>query len=63
MHLIQIKEPNKARAFKSALGYTKDNADELINSINEHFDVTKLEERGDGGYGNEEPTNHEIKRS
>ena len=45
------KAPNKARAFKSALGYTKDNADELINSINEHFDVTKLEERGDGGYG------------
>ena len=45
------KAPNKARAFKSALGYTKDNADELINNINEHFDVTKLEERGDGGYG------------
>jgi hypothetical protein len=45
------KAPNKARAFKSALGYTKDNADELINSINKHFDVTKLEERGDGGYG------------
>ena len=45
------KSPDKARAFKSALGYTKDNVDELIDNINAHFDATKLEERGDSGYG------------
>lgn len=45
------KAPDKAKVFRSALGYTKDNADELIWSINKHFDAEKLEERGDNGYG------------
>lgn len=45
------KAPDKATAFKLALGYTKDNADELIDSIILNFDADKLEERGDNGYG------------
>ncbi len=45
------KAPDKAKVFKSALGYTKDNVDDLIKNINEHFDTSKLEDRGDNGYG------------
>ena len=45
------KAPDKAKAFEAALGYTKDNANALIRNINEHFDASKLEERGDSGYG------------
>ena len=45
------KAPDKAKVFRSALGYTKDNADELIENINKHFDAEKLEERGNNGYG------------
>lgn len=45
------KAPDKAKAFKDALGYTKDNYKELIDNINNHFDTAKLEERGDSGYG------------
>lgn len=49
--LDPIKAPNKAKAFKSALGYTKENADKLIADVDKHFDASKLEERGDDGYG------------
>ncbi len=45
------KDPNKARAFKDALGYTKDNAKELIDNIDVNFDESKLIERGDIGFG------------
>ena len=45
------KAPDKAKAFKDALGYTKDNYKDLIDNINKHFDIDKLEERGDSGYG------------
>lgn len=43
--------PDKARVFKSALGYTKENAEDLMHNISEHLDPEKLEERGDTGYG------------
>lgn len=45
------KAPDKAKAFRDALGYTKNNYKELIDNIDKHFDIDKLEERGDSGYG------------
>ncbi len=45
------KSPDKARAFKSALGYTKDNYQELIDDINRHLDENKFVVKGDRGYG------------
>ena len=45
------KAPNKAKAFKEALGYTKENYKELIDNINSHLDRDKFVEKGDGGYG------------
>lgn len=45
------KSPNKARAFKEALGYTKENYQELIKDIERHIDKEKFVERGDRGYG------------
>lgn len=45
------KDPNKAKAFKKALGYTKDNCEQLIRDVNSNFDPDKLEERGDLGHG------------
>lgn len=45
------KDPNKARAFKEALGYTKENCRALIDDINRYFDKDKLVERGDLGHG------------
>lgn len=45
------KSPDKAKAFKDALGYTKDNYKDLIENIRDNFDESKLVERGDDGYG------------
>lgn len=45
------KDPNKAKAFKEALGYTKENYKELIDNIDSHLDRSKFVEKGDGGYG------------
>lgn len=45
------KDPNKARAFKEALGYTQENAEELIQQIREKLSEYKAEEKGDRGYG------------
>lgn len=45
------KCPDKAYAFKEALGYTKDNYQKLIDDIEQNLDESKLVERGDGGYG------------
>ena len=44
-------DSNKAKAFKSALGYTKDNADELKKNILNHIDESKFVPKGDVGYG------------
>lgn len=43
--------PDKARAFKEALGYTKDNYKELIDDIERHLDENKLVEKTDDGFG------------
>lgn len=45
------KSPDKAMAFKKALGYTKDNYRELIDDIDRHLNKDKLIEKGDIGYG------------
>lgn len=45
------KAPDKAKAFKEALGYTKANYQHLIDNIAAHFDEKKLIEKGDNGFG------------
>ena len=45
------KDSDKARAFEKALGYTVDNADELIEQINEKLSSYKAVEKGDKGWG------------
>ncbi len=45
------KDPDKARAFERALGYTSDNADELIKQINERLPDYEAVEKGDRGWG------------
>lgn len=45
------KAPDKAKAFEAALGYTKDNYQDLIDDIAVHFDEEKLVEKGDNGFG------------
>ena len=45
------KDPDKAKAFKQALGYTMENADELIEQIRNKVTKYKADERGDNGYG------------
>lgn len=45
------KDPNKARAFKEALGYTQENAEDLIQQIREELSKYRAVEKGDRGYG------------
>lgn len=45
------KAPDKARVFKSALGYDLDNCDQLIKDLEKQIDVHKMKEKGDNGYG------------
>jgi len=49
--LDPLKEPNKAMAFKKALGYTQDNYQSLKDQIMELADESKFVEKGDSGYG------------
>ena len=49
--LNPLKEPNKAKAFKEALGYTLDNADELIENIYSNIANYNAVEKSDNGYG------------
>lgn len=49
--LNPLKEPNKAKAFKEALGYDLDNYNELMDNINSHIDEKKFVEKGDSGHG------------
>lgn len=49
--LNPAKEPNKARVFKDTLGYTLDNWQDLRENISQHYDKSKLVEKGDNGYG------------
>jgi hypothetical protein len=45
------KAPNKAKAFELALGYTKDNADELIKNILDHLSVFAAVSKGKNDFG------------
>lgn len=45
------KDANKAKAFKVALGYTKDNAEDLIEQIYNKLPDYEAAERGDKGWG------------
>ena len=45
------KAPDKAKAFKNALGYDMSNFKDLIQNINDHIDESKFVEKDDIGYG------------
>jgi len=45
------KDPNKATAFKLALGYNKNNADMLIDNIYRNIPFYNAYSRGNNGYG------------
>ena len=45
------KDPDKARAFEKALGYTADNADELISQIYDKISEYDAKEKPDNGWG------------
>jgi hypothetical protein len=49
--LNPLKAPDKAKAFKEALGYTLDNYEDLMQNIKEHIDESKFVEKGDNGHG------------
>lgn len=49
--LNPVKDPNKAKAFELALGYTAENADHLIEQIRSNLPLYKAVEKGDRGYG------------
>ena len=45
------KAPDKAKAFKEALGYDLSNYEALMQNIDNHIDESKFVEKGDIGYG------------
>ena len=45
------KAPDKARAFKEALGYDLDNYSELMKNIEDHINESRFVEKGDSGHG------------
>ena len=45
------KAPDKAKAFKEALGYTMDNYADLMQNIKEHINESKFVKKGNNGYG------------
>lgn len=45
------KDPNKAMAFKEALGYDLTNYLDLMQNIKDHIDESKFVEKGDNGHG------------
>ena len=45
------KSPEKARAFRDALGYTIDNYEDLLKNIKSHINEEHCVEKGDNGYG------------
>lgn len=44
-------QPDKAEAFRLALGYTKENYESLREQIRNQFNLDLLREKGDNGYG------------
>ena len=49
--LDPVADPDKSRAFREALGYTKENCDGLIRQIAQLFDVDKCKSKGHTEYG------------
>ena len=49
--LDPIKQPDKARAFHEALGYTMENYQELIDNIDRNFDRNLMVFKGNNGHG------------
>lgn len=49
--LNPMKQPDKAKAFREALGYTINDAEELINNIISNLDKFSAKEKPDNGYG------------
>lgn len=49
--LNPIKQPDKAKAFREALGYTINDVEELINNIKSNLDKFSAKEKPDNGYG------------
>lgn len=49
--LNPLKAPDKAKAFKIALGYDQSNYKELEQNILDHLDESKFVSKGDSGYG------------
>ena len=49
--LNPLKAPDKAKAFKIALGYDLDNFEELMTNIRENIDESRFIEKGDLGHG------------
>lgn len=49
--LNPLKDENKAKAFKEALGYTLENVDELIDNIKANINKFNAVEKPDNGYG------------
>ena len=49
--LNPLKSPDKAKAFKEALGYDLENHEALMKNITDHIDESKFVEKGDNGHG------------
>lgn len=49
--LVPGKSKGKSEAFRSALGYTVENAADLQEKVLQHFSVDKLRDKGYNGYG------------
>ncbi len=49
--LNPLKAPDKAKAFKEALGYDLENYEALMKNITDHIDESKFVEKGDNGHG------------
>lgn len=49
--LNPLKQPDKARAFREALGYTMDNYQELIDNISANLDESALKLKGSNDHG------------
>lgn len=49
--LNPLKSPDKAKAFKEALGYDLENYEALMKNITDHIDESKFAEKGDNGHG------------
>lgn len=49
--LDPLKQPDKARAFREAMGYTIDNYQELIDNISANLDESALKLKGSNDHG------------